>query len=249
MPLPITARRDQKIYGHTIRVNLDKTLKPNLQLHVGAGYLAFHNPDSSPDEVLDFDAASEVGFLGSATTPAGFPVITGLGSNVAGGFNNSMGPGNANKYYNDKLTAVGNATYVRNQHMFKFGGEFKQEVWTDINKTYSQGQLFFNARQTGLPSTQGQNLGGGGIGLGYASFLLGIDRAGRRHRGSRSGVAEAGVELLRAGQLAGEPQAHVRLRPSLGLRRAGPRAVVPHQPGRPDDAESVGWRAPGRVHV
>ena len=63
--------------------------------------------------------------------------------------------------------------------MFKFGGEFKQEVWTDINKTYSQGQLFFNARQTGLPSTQGQNLGGGGIGLGYASFLLGmIEQAG-----------------------------------------------------------------------
>ena len=90
-----------------------------------------------------------------------------------------MGPGNANKYYNDKLTAVANTTYVRNQHMFKFGAEFKQEVWTDINKTYSQGQLFFNARQTGLPSTQGQNLGGGSVGLGYASFLLGlIDQAG-----------------------------------------------------------------------
>ena len=67
MPMPITSRRDQKIYGHTIRVNLDKTLRSNLQLHVGAGYLAFHNPDSSPDDVLDFDAAGEVGFLGSAT--------------------------------------------------------------------------------------------------------------------------------------------------------------------------------------
>ena len=38
----------------------------------------FHNPDSSPDDVLDFDAAQELGFVGSATTPAGFPVITGL---------------------------------------------------------------------------------------------------------------------------------------------------------------------------
>jgi hypothetical protein len=178
-PIPITARRDQKIYGHTIRVNLDKTLNSNLQLHVGAGYLRFHNPDSSPDDVLTYDAARELGFIGSATTPSGFPVITGMGSNVAGGFPGNMGPGNANKYYNDKLTSVANMTYVRRQHLLKVGMEFKQEVWTDINKTYSQGQLFFNARQTGLPSTQGQNLGGGSVGLGYASFLLGLlDQAG-----------------------------------------------------------------------
>jgi hypothetical protein len=180
MPIPITSRRDQKIYGHTVRVNLDKTLRPTLQLHGGVGLLRFHNPDSSPDDVLDFDAVNELGFVGSATTPPGFPVITGLGSNTAGGFNNnSMGPGNANKYYNNKLTAVANLTYVRNRHMIKVGGEFKQETWEDINKTYSQGQLMFNARQTGLPSTQGQNLGGGSVGLGYASFLLGhIEQAG-----------------------------------------------------------------------
>jgi hypothetical protein len=175
LPTPITSRRDQKIYGHTLRLNLDKTLTPTILLHAGAGYLRFHNPDSSPDEVLEYDAAGQLGFVGSATTPSGFPVITGLGSNSAGGFNNfSLGPGNANKYYNDKLTAVVNATYARQTHLFKVGAEFKQEVWTDINKTYSQGQLFFNARQTTLPSTQGQNLSGGSVGLGYASFLLGL---------------------------------------------------------------------------
>jgi hypothetical protein len=179
LPFPITSRRDQKIYGHTIRLNLDKTLTPTVLLHAGVGYLRFHNPDSSPDDVLEYDAAGQLGFIGSATLPSGFPVITGLGSTSAGGFNNnSMGPGNANKYYNDKLTAVVNATYARQTHVFKVGGEFKQEVWTDINKTYSQGQLFFNARQTGLPSTQGQNLQGGSVGLGYASFLLGhLDQA------------------------------------------------------------------------
>ena len=173
--------------------------------------------------MLDFDAVKELGFVGSATSPAGFPVITGLGSNVAGGFNNSMGPGNANKYYNDKLTAVANATYVRNQHMFKFGGEFKQETWHDINQTYSQGQLFFNARQTGLPSTQGQNLGGGSVGLGYASFLLGLSNRPASPRSAiRSGAR--GVEPLRPGQLAGRPAADARLRPALGLRRPGTRA-------------------------
>ena len=85
---------------------------------------------------------------------------------------------------------MANLTWVRSKHMFKFGGEFKQEVWTDINMTYSQGQLFFNARQTGLPSTQGQNLGGGSVGLGYASFLLGhLDQAACHGR-ARSGMAE-----------------------------------------------------------
>jgi hypothetical protein len=182
MPIPITARRDQKIYGHTVRVNVDRTLSSTLLFHGGVGLLRFHNPDSAPDAVLEYDAASELGFIGSATSTIGFPRITGLNSATAGGYSISggnMGPGNANKYYNDKLTAVANMTYVRDRHMLKFGGEFKQEVWEDINQTYSQGQLAFNARQSGLPSTQGQNLGGGSVGLPYASFLLGmVDQAG-----------------------------------------------------------------------
>ncbi len=35
-----------------------------------------------PDDVLNYDAAGELGFVGSATDPSGFPVITGLGSNA-----------------------------------------------------------------------------------------------------------------------------------------------------------------------
>jgi hypothetical protein len=71
MPIPITSRRDQNIYGHTIRLNFDKTLKPTLQLHAGVGFLRFHNPDSSPDAVLEYDAVGELGFVGSATRRPG----------------------------------------------------------------------------------------------------------------------------------------------------------------------------------
>ncbi len=177
LPIPITGRRDQKIYGHTFRVNLDRTISPRLVLHVGAGYLRFHNPDSAPDAVLAYDAKSGIGFTGAATEPSGFPRIVGpnLG-NLQGnrGGMGVMGPQQANKFWNDKLTGVANATWVRNNHTYKFGGEFKQEVWSDLNLTAAQGRLAFSEAQTGLPYLQSTTVGSGTIGYRYASFLLGL---------------------------------------------------------------------------
>jgi hypothetical protein len=178
LPIPITGRRDQKIYGHTVRLNLDKTLSPSLLLHAGVGYLRFHNPDSAPDDVLNFDAVGELGFRGASTDPSGFPRIVGpnLGSLVQGSFGGMgvMGPQQANKFWNDKLTAVTNLTWVRNNHTYKFGGEFKQEVWSDANLTAAQGRLAFSEAQTGLPHLQSTTVGNGSIGFRYASFLLGL---------------------------------------------------------------------------
>lgn len=177
LPIPITGRRDQFIYGHTVRVNLDQTISPRFILHLGAGYLRFHNPDSAPDDVINYDAVSGIGFTGAATDPSGFPRITGpsLG-NLQGnrGGMSAIGPTQADKFWNDKLTAVANATVVRSNHNYKFGGEFKQEVWSDVNFTAAQGRLTFNEAQTGLPYLQTTTVGGGSIGYRYASFLLGL---------------------------------------------------------------------------
>ena len=172
LPAPITSRRDQKIYGHTTRLNVDKAFTPRLLLHLGAGYLRFHNPDSSPPEVLRYDAAGGIGFTGSATG-VGFPYINALNSNV-GGFSNQMGPSTAGLYYNDKLTGVANMTYVRGSHTYKLGGEFKQEVWADQNFYQSQGHFGFDRAQTGQPYLFTTTVGGGSIGFPYASFLLGL---------------------------------------------------------------------------
>jgi hypothetical protein len=177
LPIPITGRRDQKIYGHTVRLNLDQTISPRFILHLGAGYLRFHNPDSAPDNVINFDAASELGFSGASTEPSGFPRIVGpnLG-NLQGnqGGMSAMGPVQANKFWNDKLTAVAGATWVRGAHTYKFGGEFKQEVWSDSNLTAAQGRLAFSEEQTGLPYLSSTTVGSGSIGYRYASFLLGL---------------------------------------------------------------------------
>ena len=177
LPIPITGRRDQLIYGHTVRVNLDHALSPRVLVHLGAGYLRFHNPDSAPDDVINYDAVGGIGFTGSATNPSGFPRIVGpnLG-NLQGnrGGMSAMGPQQANKFWNDKLTAVASATWVRNSHTYKFGGEFKQEVWSDANLTAAQGRLAYSEAQTGLPYLQTTTVGGGGIGYRYASFLMGL---------------------------------------------------------------------------
>ncbi|MCX6626792.1 MAG: hypothetical protein NTW28_04075, partial [Candidatus Solibacter sp.] len=172
LPYPISGVRAQQVYGHTARVNLDKSFSPRLLVHLGAGYLRFHNPDSSPPEVLQYDAVKGLGLVGSATDPSGFPLIGGTTQGAFGGFG-QMGPNTAGLYYNDKLTAVASAVYVRENHTYKLGGEFKQEVWTDGNFYQSQGQYNFSGAMTALPAQNTTSVGGGNMGFPYASFLLG----------------------------------------------------------------------------
>ncbi len=172
LPVPITSRRDKKVYGHIARVNLDRTIRPTLLLHMGAGYVRFNNPDSSPPSVLQYDAVKEFGLAGSATNPSGMPYLQGLGVGNRGGIQN-LGPGTANNQFSDKLTGVANATYIRNNHTYKLGAEFRQDVWTEYNYYGAQGQYTFGNGPTALPYLQTTNVGGGSIGSGYASFLLG----------------------------------------------------------------------------
>ncbi|MCU1324652.1 MAG: Cna B-type protein [Bryobacterales bacterium] len=107
LPIPLTSFRDQRTYTYTTRLNYDATLTPTLLLHAGAGFVRFLNPDSSPSQVLDYDAAGILGFKGSATG-GGFPRIAGLTSAQGGMF--GMGPTNANYYWYGKLTAPVSAT-------------------------------------------------------------------------------------------------------------------------------------------
>jgi hypothetical protein len=174
LPFPITARRDQNIYAYTTRVNYDQNLTPTLLLHLGSGYLRFHNPDSSNAAVLNYDAVAGIGFRGGATTPGGFPRVAGLNTGVGGGLSLGLGPTNANRYYDGKWTSVANATYIRGNHTFKLGGEFRLDSWTDRNTRGAQGILNFGAAETALPYLQTTNIGGGNIGFPYASFMLGL---------------------------------------------------------------------------
>ncbi len=172
LPIPLTASRPKLVAGNQFRVNVDRTLSPTLILHVGAGYFRFLNPDSSPADVLNYDAVGLLGLVGSATNPAGFPRISGLGVNNQGGAGD-YGPGTADHQFTDKLSFVTTATYVRGSHTYRAGAEFKQDVYSDQNVQGSQGQYSFGNGPTAVPFLQGSSVGGGSIGAGYASFLLG----------------------------------------------------------------------------
>lgn len=168
LPDPISPRRDQIIRSQTVRVNYDQTIRPTFLIHLGAGYQRYHNPDASPQNIQDYDAA-QLGFKGQIAS--GFPRLTGL-SGALGGVAN-LGPTNRTLYLQDKPTAVASGTYIRGNHTFKAGGEWRIDTFTNISTGGVAGIYNFSNVDTGLPSTNGQNLQGGGVGFNYASFLLG----------------------------------------------------------------------------
>jgi len=176
-PYPLSAGRNFISANHTIRLTLDHTILPTVLLHVGLGELRYDHIDSSPPATLNYDAVGQLGLVGSDTNPAGFPRIAGLSSSAGGG-PTGYGPVNANDYYNDKPTATSSLTWVRGNHTFKFGEEWRRDIWQDVNTRGSQGIYNISAAETGLPYVSSTTLNGGNLGFPYASFLLGqVDTA------------------------------------------------------------------------
>ncbi len=172
LPIPLTQSRPKIVSGNQFRLNADHTFSATLIGHLGVGFMRFLNPDSSPAAELNYDAAGLLGLAGSATNPTGFPYLQNIGVNNAGGAGN-YGPSTADHQFTDKLSVVASTTWVRGSHTYEAGLEIKQDVYSDQNVQGSQGQYTFGNGPTAIPFLQTQNVGGGAIGAGYASFLLG----------------------------------------------------------------------------
>ena len=178
LPVPITSGRgNAKNDSPTFRLNYDYTVRPTVLLHVGIGFIRNLTQDMATQEVLQYDAIKNLGLVGGVVTnfsggaPAtGFPRLAGISGSMGGAPN--IGPTNANYYYMEKPTAVANTTWVKGNHTFKFGAEWRKEGQTDRNVRGSQGIYNFAVDETTLPSN-GQSLSGGTVGFAYASFLLG----------------------------------------------------------------------------
>ena len=137
LPSPITSARPKLVAGNQFILNGDRTVSPTLIVHLGASFYRFLNPDSSPASVLDYDAVGLLGLVGGASNPAGFPELMGLGVNNQGGAG-TLGPTTAAHQYTDMLGFVASATWVHNQHTYKFGAEAKQNVYSSTNVAGAQ---------------------------------------------------------------------------------------------------------------
>ena len=173
LPEPLSLVRIQVIRSKTVRANYDQTLKPTLLLHVGLGYVRYNNPDTVPPESSAFDSTT----LGIPNAPGlGFPRFGGgsLGGNVYGGMALAMGPGNRGLYVTNKPTFTAQLTWIRGNHSYKVGGEFKHDDFTNISYAGLSPVFNFNIAETSQP-LYGQGLPNGtNIGHGLASFLLGL---------------------------------------------------------------------------
>ena len=150
----------------------DWVLSPTTLLNSRVGYVRHWNPDFGLPEVREYDPVAGLGLVG-AVNGIGFPVIGGMFTQTGGGMSEGLavaGSLPATK----KPQALVNITHSRNTHTYKAGFEWRNDIFSNPQIHGSHGQYTFNAQQTALPSTQGQNLGGGAVGLPYASFLLGM---------------------------------------------------------------------------
>jgi Carboxypeptidase regulatory-like domain/TonB dependent receptor len=170
LPIPLTSARPKVVGGQQERFNLDRTISTDMLAHFGLGFFRFHNPDSSPTSVLDYNIAS-LGLVGTATG-VGFPAISGLGGNI-----NGLGPSTADHQTTDMGSATASWSWIHGKHAFKAGAEVKQDVYSDENLQGAQGVYAFSGAQTAIPFLNTQSIASGStsgsIGNGYASFLLG----------------------------------------------------------------------------
>jgi len=176
LPLPITQARGNFIKSHTERLNLEYTISPTLLAHIGAGYQHLDFEDKSP--VLSYDAQQALGLTG-ATIKRNFPHFAGLCNYVNAictGFGGMvpMGPPSQTRTLMIKPTSNASITWVKSNHTYKAGAEFRVEGYPTQPFTPQNGFYNFATNETSLFSTNGAALPGGTVGFAYASFLLGL---------------------------------------------------------------------------
>jgi hypothetical protein len=165
LPAPITGAIPYNVTTNTIRLNFDQTVSPTVLLHFGAGLVDMHLNQPSPS----FNAATQLGLTGTNTDL--FPVIGGL-SAAQGGVAAGIGPPNALFLVFYKPTGNVSLTWVKDNHTYKFGGEFVADGYKAYNQTYTNGWLEFSPNETGIPALNGVSLPST-VGFPYASFLIG----------------------------------------------------------------------------
>ena len=164
------------------RLNYDYTLSPTMLLHFGAGYRSnyFFVPTVNEEgQVPNYNASAALG-LNGAIINMFFPPFSGLcaGGTVSAcsGQGGMMNFGSAS--YANNISQVPSfntsVTWVKGNHTFKFGGEFRTEGYPARVESNTSGSYIFSPNQTGPYATGAPVNLANPPGFGYASFLLGL---------------------------------------------------------------------------
>jgi hypothetical protein len=159
------------------RLNFDYTLKPTLLLHLGAGYHSTYFGVPSIDATgrvvyseVQYDAQKQLGLDGGLLHRF-FPRFSGMADPLLGGMKDIGGNAAGIPNGEQTPTFVAGLTWVKDNHTYKFGGEFRTDGFKSL-AAGDDGTYTFAADQTGQPF-QIAPVGGVNVGLSYASFLLG----------------------------------------------------------------------------
>jgi hypothetical protein len=192
-PVPLTVARGTFIHSRTIRLNYDHTLTSALLLHLGVGYSNNNFIDDAPvarqggyNAALPFTtsaAAAQVGpnqtgglGLAGASLNRTFPQFN-IGSSATTGGMNAIGTGGQGPSYEQRPSGNLNVTWVKGNHNYKLGAEFRAEGYPAYGFTGTAGSYNFSAaqtQQTALVDTGGVAAQNANTGFGYASFLMGL---------------------------------------------------------------------------
>ena len=160
---------------HHLHEHLPVDSRPNDHTDISSPFGCWQNPlrprRFESRRYPDFDAPGKLGLTGGLGSPTGFPGVTGLSAN-AGGFRQQRWTNGVHDY-DDKPTSVASATLVKDNHTFKFGGEWSKDIWSFIRYNTPAASVS-RRRKARCPYLQTTKVSSGGIGFPYASFYWGL---------------------------------------------------------------------------
>ncbi len=175
LPDPLTGALGTFQQAPLYRLNYDHTLTPTILLHFGAGYRSnyFFVPSvTTTGKITNYNALTELGLKGGLEYKW-FPTITGLLASSGAGGMVGIGSEAGTNQITQSPSFNTSLSWVRGSHTYKFGGEFRTEGYPPIVDGNTLGTYAFAQNETGQPF-QINNVAGSNVGLGYASFLLGL---------------------------------------------------------------------------
>ena len=175
LPDPLTTALGTFQQAPLYRLNYDYTLTPTVLLHFGGGYRSnyFLVPSvTTTGEITNYNALTQLGLKGG-NEYKWFPTITGLLSTSGAGGMKNIGSEAGTNSITQSPSFNTNMNWVKSNHTYKFGAEFQTQGYPPKVDGNTLGTYNFAANETGQPF-QITSVGGSNVGLGYASFLLGL---------------------------------------------------------------------------